>query len=306
METTLDGLLNRRIMLEQPAKGFRVAVDTIFLASAVPARAGQGVLELGCGVGGAMLALACRVPEISITGLEIQEDLVRLGAGNIARNVIKDCAKFPKKQRRHPREGGDPSPEDDVGTKVLDGFTCVTSGRWIPACAGMTPPFLEDLLSQKMIRADLKILRGDATQLPPAFSNAFDHVMMNPPFHDSARHDKSAHEGKRLANTDEDGDLPRWIASAAQALNTDGCLTLIHRADRLEEIVGLLKPLFGAIHIKPLAPKAGQPAKRVIVRAEKAPAAAPVTYPALVLHNSDGSYTAEAEGVLRHVGALPF
>jgi tRNA1(Val) A37 N6-methylase TrmN6 len=86
MDTTLDGLLNRRVMLEQPAEGYRVAVDTVLLAAAVPARAGERVLDLGCGVGGAMLCLAARVPGLSITGVEIQPELAEICRRNIARN----------------------------------------------------------------------------------------------------------------------------------------------------------------------------------------------------------------------------
>jgi tRNA1(Val) A37 N6-methylase TrmN6 len=90
METTCDGLLNRRVTIEQPAKGYRVAVDTVLLAAAVPAHADDKVLELGCGVGGTMLCLAARVPDISITGVEIQPELVELCRANIAHNGFDD------------------------------------------------------------------------------------------------------------------------------------------------------------------------------------------------------------------------
>lgn len=88
--TTIDKLLGSRFEVEQPAEGYRIAVDTLLLASAVPAQAGQNVFEPGCGVGGAMLALACRVPELSITGLEIQPEMAALCASNIARNGMAD------------------------------------------------------------------------------------------------------------------------------------------------------------------------------------------------------------------------
>ena len=88
MNTTLDGLLDRRVTLEQPAEGYRVAVDTVLLAAAVPIETGQKALDLGCGVGGAMLCLACRVPGITITGIEIQDELTQLCRANIARNTF--------------------------------------------------------------------------------------------------------------------------------------------------------------------------------------------------------------------------
>ncbi|MDD3371542.1 MAG: methyltransferase [Alphaproteobacteria bacterium] len=84
--TTLNGILNQRVMLEQPAEGYRVAIDTVLLAAAVPALTGDAVLDLGCGVGGAMLCVACRVPGLRGTGIDIQQDLVDLCVRNIARN----------------------------------------------------------------------------------------------------------------------------------------------------------------------------------------------------------------------------
>lgn len=90
LETTQDGLLNRRIMLEQPREGYRVAIDTVFLAAAVPAEAGQQILELGAGVGGAMLCLAARLPDIKITGIEIQPELVTIAHRNFKQNKVQD------------------------------------------------------------------------------------------------------------------------------------------------------------------------------------------------------------------------
>src|ERR1700722_19290903 len=91
-ETTLDGLLNRRVMIEQPKNGFRVAVDTVLLAASVPAQAGQRVLDFGCGVGGAMLCLVHRVPGARVTGIDIQDDLVEMCRQNIERNAMSDRA----------------------------------------------------------------------------------------------------------------------------------------------------------------------------------------------------------------------
>ena len=70
LATTLDGLLNKKVKLEQPKDGYRVALDTVFLASAVDAKANDLVLDLGCGVGGSMLSLAARVSGLSITGID--------------------------------------------------------------------------------------------------------------------------------------------------------------------------------------------------------------------------------------------
>jgi tRNA1(Val) A37 N6-methylase TrmN6 len=85
-----DTLLGGRIKLRQPVDGYRVAIDAVLLAAAVPARAGERVLDVGCGVGAAALCLATRVEGSFATGLELQRKLVRLAGENIARNELSD------------------------------------------------------------------------------------------------------------------------------------------------------------------------------------------------------------------------
>ncbi len=87
------GLLDGRLHLRQPAEGYRAAIDPIFLAAAVPAVAGQTVLELGFGVGTAGLCLASRVEGVSVTGVELQEDFVDLARRNIEANDFADRVK---------------------------------------------------------------------------------------------------------------------------------------------------------------------------------------------------------------------
>ncbi|MBT4043768.1 MAG: methyltransferase, partial [Rhodospirillaceae bacterium] len=59
-----DGLLDRRIQLNQPRKGYRAGDDAILLAAAVRATAGQTVLDVGAGVGAVSLCLGARCPDL--------------------------------------------------------------------------------------------------------------------------------------------------------------------------------------------------------------------------------------------------
>ncbi len=238
-ETTCDGLLNRRLMLEQPKRGYRIAVDTVLLAAGVPAEAGQTILDLGCGVGGAMLCVACRVPDTHVTGVEIQQELAELCQRNIQRNGFGDRA---------------------------------------------------------------EILRADIVRFESR--SAFDHVMMNPPYHDEARHDVSEHAGKRLANSGKESDVSLWISKAVEVLNSEGAMTIIHRADVLDRIVTEAQRYFGRIEILPILPKIDAPPKRVIVRARRGKTEPPRIFQALILHNQDGHYTEQAERILRHAETL--
>ncbi|WP_435230064.1 tRNA1(Val) (adenine(37)-N6)-methyltransferase [Pseudopelagicola sp. nBUS_20] len=99
--TTMNGYLGGALKLRQPSKGYRAGVDPVLLAAFVPAKTDQSVLELGCGVGTAMLCLGRRVPGLQLTGLELQADYGALAVENAERNkilarvVIGDLAKLP-------------------------------------------------------------------------------------------------------------------------------------------------------------------------------------------------------------------
>ena len=81
-------ILGGRLRLRQPKRGHRVGHDAILLAAACPARAGERVVDLGAGVGAAGLALATRVPDTTVTLVEIDPALAALAAANAERNDL--------------------------------------------------------------------------------------------------------------------------------------------------------------------------------------------------------------------------
>jgi tRNA1(Val) A37 N6-methylase TrmN6 len=87
-ETTVDGFLGGRLQILQPMNGYRAATDPVFLAASVQAKSQDRVLELGCGVGVASLCLAARLPDVKITGLELQKEYAELARQNAAANKI--------------------------------------------------------------------------------------------------------------------------------------------------------------------------------------------------------------------------
>ena len=64
-----DSLLGGRVRLRQPAAGYRVAIDPVLLAAAVPASAGERALDVGAGSAAAALCLGVRVAGVHVTGL---------------------------------------------------------------------------------------------------------------------------------------------------------------------------------------------------------------------------------------------
>ena len=84
-ETFLDG----KVRVDQPESGFRSGLDAVMLAAAVPAQTGQTALELGAGAGTASLCLLARVPDVALTGVEIDKSLAALAGNNAAANGMQ-------------------------------------------------------------------------------------------------------------------------------------------------------------------------------------------------------------------------
>lgn len=83
---TCDALLGGRVRLWQPRRGYRAATDPVLLAAACPARAGERVLDIGCGAGAASLCLGARVAGLDLHGLELQPAYAALAGRNAAEN----------------------------------------------------------------------------------------------------------------------------------------------------------------------------------------------------------------------------
>ncbi len=246
-DLTADRFLDGRLVILQPKGGYRAAMDPVLLAAAVPARAGDRVLDLGCGAGVAALCLAARVPGIALTGLEIQPDYADLASRNAAANGIA-----------------------------------------------------------------MAVVTGDLADPPEAVARAsFDHILMNPPYFGTRdgtpARDPGRERAQRVATP-----LNIWLAFAARRLRPGGWVTLIQTTERLRDIVAALPPGIGSLALLPVAPRAGRPAGRFILRARKGGSAALRMAAPLVLHDGpdhlrDGDgHSAAAAAILRDGGLLEF
>jgi tRNA1(Val) A37 N6-methylase TrmN6 len=135
--------------------------------------------------------------------------------------------------------------------------------------------------------------------------HSFHHVMANPPFTEAGRGNTSPHPGKARANVEGQAALADWIDFCLTMARPKGTVCVIHRAGRLDAVLAALAGRVGGIVVYPLWPgPGGKPAKRVVVRGRLG-AAAPLKMSAgLMLHELDGSYTGQAEAVLRHAQGL--
>ncbi len=229
-----ERFLNGRVTVRQPEHGFRAGLDAVMLAAAVPE--GATALELGAGAGTASLCLAARLPAIAITGIEIDQELVRLANDNAAANRMQERVRFAA---------------------------------------------------------------ANAFALPLEFKYEYDCVLINPPFHGEGQ--ASPDPGRARALMD-DGSLDAWLEAGLKRVVSGGALTIILRADRLNEALAAL-PRTG-VGVLPLWPRSGEPARRVLVQARKASGAPFRLLAGLTLHDDSGAYTPEADAILRGEAAL--
>jgi tRNA1(Val) A37 N6-methylase TrmN6 len=163
----------------------------------------------------------------------------------------------------------------------------------------------QDNIAANGLSERVQAVAGSVTQKLAALGlQPFDAVLANPPFFDdphAIRGPAPEREGAWIA---DDG-LQVWARFLLKAVREGGTITLIHRADRLADILALLGAGAGSIRIRPVQPFADEPAKRVLVRAIKTGKAPLALLPPLVLHGrSGGRHTAEADAILRGEAAL--
>ena len=87
-DLSVDAFLGGRLQIAQPRTGYRAGIDPVLLAAAVPARAGETLLDLGCGAGVAALCAGARVPGLRLSGLELQPAYAALARANATRGGI--------------------------------------------------------------------------------------------------------------------------------------------------------------------------------------------------------------------------
>ena len=150
----------------------------------------------------------------------------------------------------------------------------------------------------------VEMINGDLLS-PPAFlkPHSFDHVMTNPPYYECSRTQSSPIPGKAQANT-ETVDLGKWIKACINLLKPKGVFTMIHRAERLSEILDHLGNRVGNLVVYPLWPGENKPARRLIIQGRKNVRGELRLAPGLLLHGGVDKYTPEAEAILRHAQAI--
>ena len=87
---TTDTFFNGRIQVQQNRVGYRFSIDAVLLAYQAAPRSGDKIIDLGAGCGIISLIMAYRRPDITITAVEVQEELTQLAISNVRNNHLQD------------------------------------------------------------------------------------------------------------------------------------------------------------------------------------------------------------------------
>jgi tRNA1(Val) A37 N6-methylase TrmN6 len=145
--------------------------------------------------------------------------------------------------------------------------------------------------------ADSLIVTGDIETV--ALTGGFDHAMANPPYHLGGG-TESPVAARGTAKRGSEALIRGWVRRLGLALRDRGSLTLVVPS-------GVVPPCLSAMSevrtpcsaVFPLWPKAGRPAKLVLLRGIRLGRGGLRLMPGLVLHQADGSFTDGARAVLR-------
>ncbi|MCG8491062.1 MAG: methyltransferase [Sneathiellales bacterium] len=212
----------------------------------------------------------------------------------------------------------------DVGCGVGTAALCAASRISFQEVAGIE--FQENLV--ELAKANVTLNKGRVQELAPVrilkaditkkkdfdaytgigdrrfLETGFDHVISNPPFYEEGRAQCSPSNIKTKAHIEGEASLDVWIRFCAARVKPKGTLTLIHRSDRLPEILAKMNQLCGNLCVIPLWPNAKAAAKRVLIQGVKSANGPTQLHPGIVLHELDGTPTANAEKILRQGDSL--
>ena len=186
-----------------------------------------------------------------------------------------------------------------IGFCLLTRFSCKVTG------VDLQPELLQ--LAQKNAvklsrQDDINFIESNVQDL--RLEEVFDAVVTNPPYVEIGRGSPNRVDNRRIAHLET---IPffDWAKAAARHLKQGGRFYIIHRADRLHDLLeSLRRAEFGSFSVLPLYPRAdGSIAKRVIISCRKRKYAPMRLLQGLVLHEGQ-SYTERAAAILYRMQPL--
>ncbi len=158
-------------------------------------------------------------------------------------------------------------------------------------------------IAYNRMQDQVSVARGSVTDRTIAEAS-YDHVMINPPYLPAGKAIRPPVTNKGLAHMEESASIKDWIMFCVHVVKNRGTVSIVYRADRVDEVIAHLHRRVGDLKIFPFWPRAGCAAKRVIIQGRKGVHGAASILPGMALHGTEDRYTAEAEAILRDGQAL--
>ena len=200
----------------------------------------------------------------------------------------------------------------DVGCGVGTASLCLARRIGDVSVTGLElQPALHELATQNAVNNGLDqrvtFVRGDVSRkggvLP---ARSFDHVISNPPYIAETSGRRSGSQHADLSKRESEVTLTEWIEAMLYWVKERGHITIIHRADRLHEIIEALTPRIGGLRVCPVWPKPGREANRVVVQGRREAKAGLSLLPGITVHDQDDRVTPEMERIQRYGHGLDF
>jgi tRNA1Val (adenine37-N6)-methyltransferase len=151
-------------------------------------------------------------------------------------------------------------------------------------------------------RTNIEIMTGQIEAI--TFQRAFDHAIANPPYH-PPNGSISPVTARETAKRGSNALMLAWIGRLSAVLRNRGSLTLIVPAATVPTCLAAMAENRCPCTIAyPLWPKAGRPAKLVLLRGLKNARTPMQLMPGLILHQPDGTFTEGAQRLLLGGAAL--
>ena len=284
---TEHGFFGGELQVLQGQDGLRSGTDACLLAASVGlpqtgriarelrSRAPQ-LLEVGTGTGAVSLMVAWRLGTVEITGVEINSLWVNTAKQNALRNGLADRVSFQQGDLLN-LPNLPPKTRECLGKLGNPTYDVIFSNPpWNLASKGPTSPKAQRSLAM--------------TEAPSA------NHLNNP----------SVGDPENSRGEESGTSIQQWLKSMSKLLRSGGLLHMIHRADRLTDLLRALPSDLGNLHILPLHPYAGQDAHRVLIRTRKNDRSKPKLLTGRTIHQANGTFEPWVEELCRLGGELPW
>lgn len=152
-----------------------------------------------------------------------------------------------------------------------------------------------DLAQQNAPQASF--IYGDIADKTVFKAEQFDHIVMNPPYFEQGKKQACKDSARDTAFSADDFEI--WMERAVHWVKQKGSLTLIHKAENLDDILRLSHKKFGALEIWFVHAKPQEDAIRVIIRMIRGRNSPLTIHPPIIMRDKNNNESLQSKAILR-------